>query len=406
MRGRLAKLSLVAPLALLCAACPKGDGPGPEATAPAGASARPGGSAWTEAGGGSARTASTTEPGPRALPGIAWTNPVAREVLSEPVFARIGSKDAVLMSSNTEILAFDLESGKTLWSHECGSPMNASPAVIGDSVYALLMDAMIRRLSLADGALKKEYEQDFALEASPLVFDGRLVFEETSHSAQVVSSRLHAFDPATETDAWHFDYAKGAGQAPSSDGERIFVASHEGVRAVNAKDGTEAWAFAFPPAVRVYAPIVAGGVVTVIHGSYAPATVTALDPKTGAVRWTRTAASRSSAPPAASSTELFAPMMDDKIHRFALADGAEAPPIELGSRSDARPVLSPERLYVAVGQTVVAYDRATMKEAWRVELESMEVSTAGIVHMAVMGTKLVVVRLDGHVHALEAAGGS
>ena len=310
------------------------------------------------------------------------------------------------MGSGTEVLAFELASGKPVWSHECGSPMNASPAVIGDSVYALLMDALVQRLSLADGSLKKQYEQDFALEASPLVSRGRLVFEETSGSAQVTSSRLHAFDPATEADAWAYDFAKGAGRSPASDGERIFVASSDAVHAVSAADGKEAWSFAFPASVRVYSPVVAGGVVTVMFGSYAPVTITALDPKTGAVRWTKVATSRSSAPPAASDTELFAPMMDDRIHRFSLADGTESAPLEPGMRSDARPVLSPERLYVGIGQTVVAYDRSTMKEAWRVELESMEVSQAGIVHMAVMGTKLIVVRLDGHVHALEAAGGS
>ena len=404
--------ALLVVLTLLGASCDRDDprpgttATGTSATASAPATTQGPTSTWTQAGGNAQRTAATDEPGPRALPGIAWTNPVAKEVVSEPVFGVVAGRGAVLMSSDKEVLAFELETGKPIWSRATPSSINASPAVAGGHVWVLAMDNTAFLLDPKDGAITKELEQDFTLEASPLLTGDMVVYEETSLSAQVPESRLHAADAVTGAERWHHDYVRAAGRAPSTDGERVFVASNDAVHAVSLADGSKLWSHSFPLLVRVYSPVVAGGVVIVSGGSYDPGHLTALDPATGAVKWDVRTAGRIGAPVAIAGDEILVPVMDGRIHRHALKDGSDAGVLDPGGRTDARPAVSATRIYVPVGQTVVAFDRATFQEAWRLELEDLAVSDAGIEHLAVMGSKLLVVRLDGHVHALEAPGGA
>jgi outer membrane protein assembly factor BamB len=404
--------AILATLVLLGASCDRDEAapgttaPGPSASATAPAATDGKASSWTQAAGNAQRTAATDEPGPRALPGIAWTNPVAREIVSEPVFGVAGGRSAVLMSSDKEVLAFELESGKLIWSRAVPSSVNASPAVAGGHVWVMAMENMAFLLDPKDGAITKELEQDFTLEASPLLTGDMVIYEETSLSAQVPESRLHAVDAATGAERWHHDYLHAAGRAPSTDGERVFVASNDGVHAVRLADGAKLWTHSFPLLVRVYSPVVAGGLVIVSGGSYEPGHLTALDPATGAVKWSVRTAGRIGAPIAIAGEEILVPVMDGKVHRHALKDGADAGVLDPGGRTDARPAVSATRIYVPVGQTVVAFDRATLQESWRLELEDLAVSDAGIEHLAVLGSKLLGVRLDGHVHALVAPGGA
>ena len=401
---------LVLALALLASSCSHDAEPPPVATAPPAASVAapaPGSaSTWTLAGGNARRTAATDEQGPKALPGIAWTNPVAKDVVSEPIFGVVAGKSALLMSSDMEILAFELESGKPIWSRELPSSINASPLVAGGHVWVFAMDHMAYQLDPKDGAITKELEQDFTLEASPLLVGETVLYEETSLSAQVPESRLHAIDAATGAEKWHHDYLRAAGRAPSTDGERVFVACNDGVQAVKLADGSSAWTHSFPVLVRVYSPVVVDGAVIVAGGSYDPGHLTSLDAATGEVRWDVRMAARLGAAPAVAGSEILVPLMDGKVHRYTLKDGTDAGALDPGGRTDSRPVVSASRIYLPVGQTVVAFDRATFQEAWRVELEDLAVSSAGIEHLAIMGSKLIVVRLDGHLHALEAPGGA
>lgn len=404
--ARIAAAALVVALAAATGCKPKAEPPDQPVAVSAPAAVVAAGGKWTLAAGNGQRTASTDEPGPRALPGIAWTNPVAKEIVSEPVFGIAAGRPAVLMTSDMDVLAFDLESGKLLWSRALPSSINASPLIAGGHAWIFAMESVAFQLNPMDGAIVKQIDQDFTLEASPLLAGDTLVFEQSSLSSQVPESRLLAIDPATGSERWHYDYARAAGRAPATDGTRVFAAANDGVHAVSLADGKKVWSHPQPVVVRVYSPMVANGMVIIAGGSHAPGRLTALDAATGAVRWEVVLAGRIGAPPAIVGSEVLVPVMDGKIHRHSLADGKDVGTLDPGGRTDARPVASATRIYVPVGQTVVAFDRATMMEAWRIQLEDLAVSDAGIEHLAVMGTKLIVVRLDGHVHALEAAGGS
>ena len=128
---RVASFALLVAFAAATGCKRKADPPdGPVAvSAPAAATE----AAWTLAGGNGQRTASSNEPGPRSLPGIAWTNPVAKAIVSEPVFGIAAGRPAVLMASDRDVVAFDLESGKLLWSRALPSSINASPLIAGGS---------------------------------------------------------------------------------------------------------------------------------------------------------------------------------------------------------------------------------------------------------------------------------
>lgn len=349
------------------------------------------------AGGDQGRSGSTTQPGPERPPAVVWSQPVAPNAVTEPIVIMSGGKAVVLVGSGEDLLALDARSGAPLWTSDLGMFVGAPPSIAGGRIYAHGLDGILRIINPVTGATIREIEEDFILTSAGLALGDLYIHEETSMGGGPAKSRLHATDLATHFDRWRADYTSGAGRAPSTDGERVYVACNDAVRAFLATDGTPAWTRAHDPMSRTYAPIVRDGRVIASRGGFGPGIIEALDAATGKVLWSKETVARLAAAPSVVDGEIIVPLMNSTLARFKAADGAELPAVKVPGRVDVQLVVAPRRIYFAAGKMFGAIDRATMQVAWRLD------SSGEIATLAVDGGTLFVGRQDGFLDAVESA---
>jgi len=95
----------------------------------------------------------------------------------QPFYASAAVTDhvAVVGSRDRSVYAFDLKSGKLLWSFATKGRVDASPVVVGRRVFIGSDDGMLYAVDLSDGRALWRFETGSAILASPAVGQGRLV---------------------------------------------------------------------------------------------------------------------------------------------------------------------------------------------------------------------------------------
>jgi outer membrane protein assembly factor BamB len=343
-----------------------------------------------------APTGATTDPGPETSPRLAWAAPVGVNAVTPPARVTIAGRDHVLVGSGSDVVAFDLRSGAATWTAPGADLVNATPVALGDAVVALDMAGHARTLDLATGAMRADVELDFPLQTSPVVAAGVLAFEEKAPSAVEPESLLHGWDASTRTPKWKASYPLARGGTPGTDGTRVFVVTRDTVRAHALADGSASWTQPLGPARRAYDPVVSGGSVVVLAQAV-PSRLACFDAATGAVKWTAELPGLlSDVSPTVTDDEVIVPTSDPLgLTRFALADGAPRPFVPLPANAVAQVVAAPKRLYVPTRAAVLGLDRATGEVAWRSEVTGL------ILHVTVVGTRLLVALADGKLLCLD-----
>ncbi len=80
----------------------------------------------------------------------------------------IGGRDKI-------VHALDPKTGAAVWTHTRPARVDASPVVVGDSVFVADKNGEVFALALADGTLRWSFETGDAFSASPAVGGNRLV---------------------------------------------------------------------------------------------------------------------------------------------------------------------------------------------------------------------------------------
>lgn len=121
------------------------------------------------------------------------------------------------------VLAIDLKSGATLWSHDAEeAQFVASPAVTADRVYVGGRDKKLRCLDRANGKHVWEFLARKGIDSSPVV-TGTAVF------AGADDGRLYAVDPADGRELWSFDLGSRINSSPAVSGGHLIIGSQEGI---------------------------------------------------------------------------------------------------------------------------------------------------------------------------------
>ncbi len=354
--------------------------------------------AWDQFGGGAARSRSTADSGPVSEPGIVWSALTEQNMATEPVFVTAGSRRLVLVSGARSLWAVDLKDGTEAWVADVSGPVSTAPSVSGDRIWVGSLDGFGVMLDAATGAKLQEYEADFTLEAASLMVGGLVVFEETARSGSVPTSRLHAVDTATLEMRWQFDYVKGTGCSPASDGERVFVHAADGVTALSLADGTQAWRHERVLRRQPLGPSVAGGRVVVQSVSRLPSGyLTALDARSGELLWEVVLPMRALGAPALTDDGLFLVLGSGKLQRRDPASGALTWESVLPDFSETAPVVTAAQVIVGGEGYVAAFDRKTGVPAWTVPIDGEAV------HLSVDGDSVFVATLEGFLHRLASA---
>ena len=141
--------------------------------------------------------------------------------------------DGVLAAINTQ-------TGRTFWSRRLGKLSAASPAVVGDTVYATVLEragggGRVVALDYAKGSIRWSRDLSSPTESSPLVDHGVVFFG--SHSGLVYA--LNARDGSVR---WTYHAAGAVKASPTLKGGVLYFGDYSGhVQAVSEQTGRRLW---------------------------------------------------------------------------------------------------------------------------------------------------------------------
>jgi outer membrane protein assembly factor BamB len=233
----------------------------------------------------------------------------------------VGSGAVYFGSDDQNIYAVDTSTGKKLWSYTTGGPVSSTPAVASGLVYVGSSDQKVYALRASSGTVAWQLALDGPVQCQMVVADGMVYAISvggTLSQIDAASGKLHeqvdtgsssptpaaaiggslyignangglfAYELPTEQQSWHF--AAPSGRAVSagplvSDGTVLIVCQDNTLYAVGTANGDKLWSRSGIPVGTSY--LAADGSLayaySTVRGLYA---LTALDTRTGAVRWT------------------------------------------------------------------------------------------------------------------------
>ncbi len=235
-----------------------------------------------------ARTGWTDPPLPQAK-AIAWSVDLGGPVDSSP--AVVGNVVFAATAAGS-VHAVDAATGQPKWRAEVGQPVVSSPCVDAERVYFGCVDGYLYALSAATGETVWRTRTGRSVIAPPLLIDGKLICGSTD-------GRLYALAAGTGQILWKTDPGGEihAGAAAASD-LVVYGDWDRQVRCVHLADGTPAWEKPVRPTGAYRAdgplfacPVIADGVV--VLATLAPTSLTphdslnihALDLATGKRLW-------------------------------------------------------------------------------------------------------------------------
>ncbi len=224
-----------------------------------------------------------------------WTFKTGDKIVGAANWARSPGGEArriFVGSYDFRLYCLDAETGEKLWHYEADNYINGGPAVDEGRVVFGGCDAVLRVLSVADGAEKAAVDVGSYVAASPALRDGfayvgtmdgpfvaadlssgRIAWEyaeaddafyasaAVSDDRVVVGSRdgfVHAMDRRTGRPLWTFETGGEVDSSPVICGDEVVVGSGDGSLYVLAlADGTKRWSFELGGGVTA-SPAVAG----------------------------------------------------------------------------------------------------------------------------------------------------
>jgi outer membrane protein assembly factor BamB len=146
------------------------------------------------------------------------------------------------LGDNGVLMATDAQTGNTDWKRKLGVLSASTPAVIGDTVYATVLDrseathsGRIYALDAATGAIRWSRDLESQSESSPLVENGRVFFGSQS-------GKVYALDARTGRTIWTYRAAGAVKASPSLSGGLLYFGDYSGeVQAISERTGRRVW---------------------------------------------------------------------------------------------------------------------------------------------------------------------
>lgn len=265
-----------------------------------------------------------------------------------------------------DVVAFDLQKGRRLWSRDLRAPLSAGPGAGAGLVVVGTSGGTVIALAAANGAERWRVQVGSELLATPVVGGGLVL-------VRAVDGRLFAFDADDGSRRWVVDQQvprlslRGNGPPLISNDLAICGFDNGRLMAVTLGGGVSAWDVA----------------VGQSHGSTEIQRLIDLD-----------------APPVVDGDDLFAVGYQGRVARIARDSGQVLWARDLSSYRGL--AVSGEAIYVATSEGyVVRLDRRTGTEKWRQKALARRSLSAP----AVVDGRVVVGDYDGVVHWLDAEDG-
>jgi outer membrane protein assembly factor BamB len=334
------------------------------------------------------RTGSSTDVrGPTESPSEVWRTDMDA-VWGSPVVS-----DGLLCvpSYDGQLHALDAATGKHIWQYSTDDVIDGTPAFGDGRVYFGGFDRTIHAVDAETGQREWTRETGGYIRSSPVLVDGTLYIGGNCRILECGGSRdlpeqrhgdVFALDPATGDVRWHYRPEKGVISSPAVDGDRLYVASSDGVvHALDTETGDRLWSYETLRLV-VSTPAVVDG--TVYIGDWG-GQVYAIDAATGDEEWVF------------SSTAQYisgSPAVDDGTVYIGLAAIPEENPE------------GAERPYEMRGE-LVALSADTGEVRWRFRTDAIEIgSSPAVTSDAIyLGSHSLREGVSGYLYAVSPAAG-
>ena len=271
-----------------------------------------------------------------------------------PAAPLLASGSVYAGSSDGNVYALDLASGKERWRHVAGEEVGTTPVAANGVVYVATLQDTLVALDAATGAWRwhhrRETPSGFTVRgaAGPALANG-VVYAAFSDGMVV------ALDAASGAVRWQRKVAP-QGQFADVDSTpvvrdgRVYVAAYAGaVLALDAASGNEVWSFRTPGASRV--ALAAEAVVAVTTTQ-----VVGLAREDGTVLWTSPLAGEPAGPPVVVGDRVFVPATKS-LAAYDARNGRRLLTFDPGTGVSASPAEARGRLYVlSNGGALVALD--------------------------------------------------
>jgi len=263
-------------------------------------------------------------------------------------------------SADGNVYAIDAADGAELWRRRAGTFSSAT--VAGGAVYAGGAD--LQALEPATGTQRWQFGIDGGVVGAPRVVDG-VAYVATGTPFEWA---VYAVGADTGIEQWRVDISGGIVRPPAVVGDAVYV-SGDGVRALDANEGTELWHR--EGEVLPAAPVVADGTVYVGEASQTreDGFLTALDGRSGEVDWRRELPGAVRSSVAVTPDAVFAAGEGGAGGFVVALDPSDGSPLwgrqDLGAAVDDAPVVANGSVYlVDRNSRVRALSTANGRERW------------------------------------------
>jgi outer membrane protein assembly factor BamB len=182
-----------------------------------------------------------------------------------------------IASMDHHVYAVDLERRERLWDFEAGGALVGTPAIGHGTVFVGTLTSTFYAIDAETG------DELWRFKTDGWVWGGPLVDGDTVYFGDLVGN-LYALDVSDGSERWTFTAEGGVRATPTLWRDLLYFGTREGeVYALKAEDGTQQWMMPMPGAIYTQ-PVVAGDHLLVSPHN-AKVRLVALDPESGAERW-------------------------------------------------------------------------------------------------------------------------
>jgi len=175
------------------------------------------------------------------------------------------------------LYAVDLAGGDTLWTFKAPGALVGTPALSDGVVYFGSLNNVFYAVDAETGDERWHFETEDWVWGGPLVDEDVVFFGD-------LSGKVYALNAIDGSQIWAFDAEGGVRATPLLMGDLLYVGTREGkIYGIQAADGTQKWAQSVTGAV--YSHLVGAGGLVLASPHNAKVQLVALDPESGAERW-------------------------------------------------------------------------------------------------------------------------
>jgi len=301
-------------------------------------------------------------PGPEGAVVEHWRFDTGSTIRSQPA---VVDDIVYLTTGGGEILALDAATGTERWRHDAGDGgLMSSPAVAEGLVVATTIGGRILAVDAASGAEVWRRDEDAAPESMPAVSQG-VVYVGTD------AGTLLAVDLRTGEDVWTFAADAPVTRSPAIGSGRVFVGSERGrLHAIDVATGRSAWTHDTAGGL-IGTPTIGHGLVYIVNLNEPRSQVIALEVDTGEEAWRFAPDDALGLRPVVLGPDtLYAADRGGSFYALDPLSGASRWSWSQQSEIGAAPALVDDRLYVVTRDRAFALDITSRQEAWSVALES------------------------------------